>query len=68
MTDCSRCGWCFQLVSDLCNITLEVKLKAGAPHIQRGKFPPQRAEYQMVGKQKGALEPSRGSHTTLWPT
>lgn len=31
--------------SDLRNITLQVKLKARAPRIQRGKFPPQRADW-----------------------
>lgn len=41
--------------SHLCNITLEVKLNTGAPGIQRGTFPPQRAEYQMVEKQKRGL-------------
>lgn len=52
------------------NLTLLLIPKASVPVplFERGKFPPQQAEYQMVEKQKGATEPSHGSHTMLWPS
>lgn len=52
------------------NLTLLLILEASVPVPldRRDRFPPQQAEYHMVGKQKGATQPSCGSHTMLWPT